>query len=212
MPLIAPSILSADFLKLKEELKSIIEAGADILHIDIMDGHFVPNLTIGPLIVEPMIEFCNQKNIKTDIHLMVENTNFFIDLYTKIKPTMLSIHSENSPHLHRLIYKIKDLGIKAGVVLNPASPIENIKHIIDDLDFVLLMSVNPGFGGQRFLPVVLEKIKNLKALRGDLIIEIDGGINGENAKILKKAGADILVSGNYIFSAKDRQEAINSLR
>ena len=210
---IAPSILSADFLNLEQELKKVIKAGADILHLDVMDGHFVPNLTFG----YPLIKKLRQNfDIPLDAHLMITNPENYIPLLAEIGVDFISIHQETVYHLHRYIQMIKDYGIKAGIALNPSTPVSTIFPIIGHLDFVLIMSVNPGFGGQKFLPLVLRKIAELRnkaeQLNPELLIEVDGGVNNINAAELKKAGADILVAGSYIFGADDPSIPINLLK
>lgn len=209
--LVAPSVLSVDYSDLRQELSSV--QTADMLHIDVMDGHFVPNLTIGPVILEAIKK---SSPLPLDIHLMVENAGFFIDLYAKFAPEYISFHLEREPHPHRLIQKIKSLGIKAAVAINPHTRSEALEYLLGDLDMVLIMSVNPGFGGQKFLPLALEKTARLKDLiaqkNTQTLIEVDGGVNAQNAKDLKSAGCDIVVAGSYIFGASNRQEAIKALR
>ena len=211
--LVAPSILSADFGNLEKEIKSICEAGCDLVHVDVMDGHFVPNLTIGPVVVEPVSKASSKP---LDIHLMVENNNFFVDLFAPLKPKYLSFHIESEKHPHRLIQKIRDYGIKPAIVLNPHSTPESIEYLLEDLDMVLLMSVNPGFGGQKFIPSVIEKVKKLKELikkkNPNCLIEVDGGVSDKNIKELKDAGVDVVVAGSFVFGSGDYKKAIDSLK
>lgn len=210
---VAPSILSADFGRLQQEIEAICDAGCDLVHVDVMDGHFVPNLTIGPVVVES-VEKSSTKPL--DIHLMVENNTFFVDLFAHIKPQYISFHIEEEKHPHRLIQKIRDYGISPAIVLNPHTPPESIEFLLEDLDMVLLMSVNPGFGGQKFIPSVLEKSKRLKDLiqkRGaKTLIEVDGGVNNQNISLLKDAGVDIVVAGSYVFKSSNYKQAIDSLK
>ena len=210
---IAPSILSADFSKLGEEVLAVEKGGADYIHIDVMDGHFVPNITIGPLIVEAIRPVTK---LPLDVHLMIENPDRYIEAFAKAGADYITVHVEACRHLHRTIQSIKSFGIKAGVVLNPATPVETIQHIIGDIDMVLLMSVNPGFGGQRFIPEVLPKIKKVKALaeqKGvDIEIEIDGGVNPETAKDCIEAGATVLVAGSAVYNQPDYAKAISLIR
>ena len=172
--LVAPSILSADFGNLAQDVKAICDAGCDIVHVDVMDGHFVPNLTIGPVVVSAVAKAATKP---LDIHLMVENNTFFVDLFAPLKPEYITFHMEEEKHPHRLVQYIRELGIKPGVVLNPHTPAEAVEYLLQDLDMVLIMSVNPGFGGQKFIPNVVEKIKRLKELRDRInpncLIEID---------------------------------------
>ena len=211
--LVAPSILSADFGNLEKEIKSICEAGCDLVHVDVMDGHFVPNLTIGPVVVEPVSKASTKP---LDIHLMVENNNFFVDLFAPLKPKYLSFHIESEKHPHRLIQKIRSLGISPAITLNPHTKVEDIEYLLEDLDMVLLMSVNPGFGGQKFIPSVIEKVKKLKELinkrNPNCLIEVDGGVSDKNIKDLKDAGVDIVVAGSFIFGSGDYKKAIDSLK
>ena len=211
--LVAPSILSADFGNLEKEIKSICEAGCDLVHVDVMDGHFVPNLTIGPVVVEPVSKVSSKP---LDIHLMVENNNFFVDLFAPLKPKYLSFHIESEKHPHRLIQKIRSLGISPAITLNPHTKVEDIEYLIEDLDMVLLMSVNPGFGGQKFIPSVIEKVKKLKELikkkNPNCLIEVDGGVSDKNIKELKDAGVDVVVAGSFVFGSGDYKKAIESLK
>ena len=211
--LVAPSILSADFGNLEKEIKAICEAGCDLVHVDVMDGHFVPNLTIGPVVVEPVSKASTKP---LDIHLMVENNNFFVDLFAPLKPKYLSFHIESEKHPHRLIQKIRSLGISPAITLNPHTKVEDIEYLLEDLDMVLLMSVNPGFGGQKFIPSVIEKVKKLKELikkkNPNCLIEVDGGVSDKNIKELKDAGVDVVVAGSFVFGSGDYKKAIDSLK
>lgn len=210
---IAPSILSADFSLLGREVKDVEQAGADYIHIDVMDGHFVPNITIGPLIVEAIRPVTS---LHFDVHLMIENPEQYIQNFANAGADYISVHAEACKHLHRTIYQIKETGVRAGVVLNPATPVEMIRDVITDVDLVLLMTVNPGFGGQKFIPNVLKKIEQVRRWRDEqnlsFEIEVDGGVNAETAKLCVEAGADVLVAGSYIFNNKNRAEAIETLR
>ncbi|WP_149712254.1 ribulose-phosphate 3-epimerase [Campylobacter concisus] len=210
---VAPSILSADFGNLAAEIRAICEAGCDLVHVDVMDGHFVPNLTIGPVVVNAVAKAATKP---LDIHLMVENNSFFADLFLPLKPKFLTFHIEEEKHPMRLIDHIRKNGVSPGIVLNPHTPVSAIEHIIDEVDMVLLMSVNPGFGGQKFMPVVLEKTRALRALierkNAKCLIEVDGGVNGLNAPDLEEAGADVLVAGSYIFSSNSYEQAIRAIK
>ena len=210
---VAPSILSADFGNLAAEIRAICEAGCDLVHVDVMDGHFVPNLTIGPVVVSAVAKAATKP---LDVHLMVENNSFFADLFLPLKPKFLTFHIEEEKHPMRLIDHIRKNGVSPGIVLNPHTPVSAIEHIIDEVDMVLLMSVNPGFGGQKFMPVVLEKTRALRKLierkNAKCLIEVDGGINGLNAPDLEEAGADVLVAGSYIFSSNSYEQAIRAIK
>ncbi|MBT2725964.1 ribulose-phosphate 3-epimerase [Bacillus sp. ISL-75] len=210
---IAPSILSADFSKLGEEIIAVEKGGADYIHVDVMDGHFVPNITIGPLIVEAIRPITK---LPLDVHLMIENPDQYIEAFAKAGADFITVHVEACRHLHRTVQNIKSFGIKAGVVLNPATPVESIQHIIGEIDMVLLMSVNPGFGGQKFIPEVLPKIRKVKEMaeqKGlDIEIEIDGGVNSETAKLCMEAGANVLVAGSAIYNEEDYAKAISQIR
>ncbi len=197
---IAPSILSADFAKLGEEVRAISEAGADYIHIDVMDGHFVPNVTIGPLVVEALRPHSDRP---FDVHLMISPVDTFVPAFAEAGADIITVHAEAGPHLHRTIQLIKGLGKKAGVALNPATPVTAIEHVLDTVDLVLVMSVNPGFGGQAFIPSVLDKIAALRrmidAIGWDIDLEVDGGVNDQNATQVIAAGADVLVAGSASF-------------
>ena len=210
---VAPSILSADFGNLAAEIRAICEAGCDLVHVDVMDGHFVQNLTIGPVVVSAVAKAATKP---LDIHFMVENNSFFADLFLPLKPKFLTFHIEEEKHPMRLIDHIRKNGVSPGIVLNPHTPVSAIEHIIDEVDMVLLMSVNPGFGGQKFMPVVLEKTRALRALierkNAKCLIEVDGGVNGLNAPDLEEAGADVLVAGSYIFSSNSYEQAIRAIK
>lgn len=210
---VAPSILSADFGNLAAEIRAICEAGCDLVHVDVMDGHFVPNLTIGPVVVSAVAKAATKP---LDIHLMVEDNSFFADLFLPLKPKFLTFHIEEEKHPMRLIDHIRKNGVSPGIVLNPHTPVSAIEHIIDEVDMVLLMSVNPGFGGQKFMPVVLEKTRALRELierkNAKCLIEVDGGVNGLNAPDLEEAGADVLVAGSYIFSSNSYEQAIRAIK
>ena len=210
---VAPSILSADFGNLAAEIRAICEAGCDLVHVDVMDGHFVPNLTIGPVVVSAVAKAATKP---LDIHLMVENNSFFADLFLPLKPKFLTFHIEEEKHPMRLIDHIRKNGVGPGIVLNPHTPVSASEHSIDEVDMVLLMSVNPGFGGQKFMPVVLEKTRALRELierkNAKCLIEVDGGVNGLNAPDLEEAGADALVAGSYIFSSNSYEQAIRAIK
>lgn len=207
---IAPSILSADFAKLGEEIKEV-ESAVDYIHVDVMDGHFVPNITIGPLIVDAIRPVTD---LPLDVHLMIENPEHYIQAFVDAGADIITVHQEACPHLHRVVQQIKQAGVKAGVVINPATPVESIEYVLEDVDLVLVMTVNPGFGGQSFIPSGLNKIKQLFDLRSEhgysYEIEVDGGVNQETAKQCIDAGADVLVAGSAIFNKDNRIEAIKA--
>ena len=209
---IAPSLLSANFSKLAEEIASV-EKGADILHLDVMDGHFVPNITMGPAIIKA----CRAvSKLKFDCHLMIENPQFFIDRFIDAGADLISIHQETEPHLQRALQMIRDGGAKAGIAINPATPAESLSTSIEFCDFVLVMTVNPGFGGQRFIEPVVPKIRHIAQMireRGlPVEIEVDGGIDARTAPVVVSAGASILVAGSAVFGHQDRTAAMESIR
>ena len=212
---ISPSILSADFSQLGNEIKRLEEGGADMIHVDVMDGHFVPNLTIGPPVIKALKKKCS---IKFDVHLMISPVHKYIESYADAGADIITIHPEATDNLEASILKIKELNKKVGVSLNPESKIDLILNLLDKIDLVLIMSVNPGFGGQKFMPEVLEKIKNLRTIQNekklDFDIEIDGGINFDNCKEAINAGANILVSGTTVFKSNngDINKNINLLK
>jgi ribulose-phosphate 3-epimerase len=209
--LIAPSILSADFARLAEEIAAVEQAGADLLHVDVMDGHFVPNLTVGPPIIESLKKVTK---LPLDVHLMITNADTFIPEFVDAGADYLTVHVEACPHLHRTIQSIKERGIKAGVTLNPATPISFLHDILGDVDLVLVMSVNPGFGGQKFIPSVLKKIAEARAMldriNSHALLEVDGGVKVDNTREIVAAGATTLVAG--IFSQHDYKATIAALR
>ncbi|MFN5334663.1 MAG: ribulose-phosphate 3-epimerase [Bacteroidota bacterium] len=213
MPIIAPSLLSADFLKLQQECDLLNQSQADWYHLDVMDGVFVPNISFGPM----LIEFFRKATTKTcDVHLMIQQPERYVEAFHKAGADILTVHIEASTHLHRTIQHIKQLGMQAGVAINPHTPVEILKDILCDLDLVCLMSVNPGFGGQKFIPQTLHKIKTLKSMilaQGlSVKIEIDGGVTLENAGEIIAAGADVLVAGNTVFKSKDPIATIDALK
>ncbi len=211
---VAPSILSADFSRLGEEIKAVEAAGADLIHVDVMDGHFVPNITIGPLVVQAARKVTK---LPLDVHLMIENPELYVADFAGAGADYITVHAEATYHLHRLLQSIREhKGVKACVALNPATPLSIVEYILQDADMVLIMSVNPGFGGQAFIPSALDKIRELRELISALDlkteIEVDGGVKPENAAAIAAAGADILVAGSAVFGAKDYAAAIKGIR
>lgn len=213
MKLIAPSILSADFSKLGEEINAVETVGADWIHVDVMDGHFVPNITIGPVVVEAVKR---ATKLPLDVHLMIENPDRYLEDFAKAGSTLMTVQVEACVHLHRTVQAIKALDVKAGVVVNPATPLSAIEWVLEDVDLVLIMSVNPGFGGQKFIPQALQKIRDLKAMirakNPNALIEVDGGINQETIQSVAEAGADVFVAGSAIFGSSDYGKTISTLR
>ncbi len=211
MPVIAPSILSANFANLERDIRRVEEAGADWIHVDVMDGHFVPNITIGPVVVEFLRKVTQ---LPLDVHLMIENPDRYIPDFRKAGADVISVHQEACVHLHRTLDLIHTTGAKAGVVLNPATPPETLRYVIDDVDLILVMSVNPGFGGQAFVPGSVEKIRQVRMLvdHRRIFIEVDGGINEDTGRQVVEAGADVLVAGSYVFGSPDVGDRIRRLK
>ncbi len=211
--LIAASILSADFTRLGEEIKTVAAAGADIIHFDVMDGHFVPNLTVGPMVLKAVRKITK---LPIDAHLMVANPDQVLEDYIAAGANYLSVHVEVCHHLHRTLQKIKQLGAKAGVALNPHTPIASLGYILEEIDFILVMTVNPGFGGQNFIPAAFKKVSELQEIRAkhqlSFMIEVDGGIKVDNIQQVSQAGVDIFVAGSEIFHSKDYSETIKKMR
>ena len=213
MKVIAPSILSADFSRLGDEIKAVESAGADWIHADIMDGHFVPNITFGPMIVESVRRVTS---LPIDVHLMIENPNNYIPTFAEAGASLISVQAEASIHLNRSVQLIRECGARPGVVLNPSTPVQMLEWIIDHVDYVLIMSVNPGFGGQAFIKNSLEKVRALRQLIQQknlkTLIEIDGGVNEETITDIAAAGVDVFVAGSAIFGSRDYQTTINAFR
>jgi len=210
---LAPSLLSADFSNLEKEIEKVEVGGANWIHIDVMDGHFVPNITIGPPVVKSLRK---STNLPFDVHLMIEKPEMYVEDFIKAGADILTVHQEASVHLHRLIQTIKELGIKAGVSINPATPVCILDDILGEVDIVLIMSVNPGFGGQKFIPLALEKIRKLHKYKMDnslkFEIEVDGGINMENALDIVKAGANVLVAGSAVYCASSVEDRVRKFK
>ena len=213
MALLAPSLLSADFVRLAEEIARVEAAGADWLHLDIMDGHFVPNLTFGSPVVAAIRKI---SKLPLDVHLMVSNPAALVEQFAEAGANYLTVHVETEPHLHRLVNRIRELGVKPAVTLNPATSVDLLDEILSEVDMVLVMSVNPGFGGQKFIPASLDKIRRLrqklKRLDRQVLIEVDGGVNQETAPQLIEAGVDVLVAGSAVFGSADMKATIAALK
>ncbi|MFD0587910.1 ribulose-phosphate 3-epimerase [Paenibacillus sp. GCM10027627] len=213
MTIIAPSILSADFARLGEEIKAAELAGADWIHVDVMDGHFVPNLTFGPPVISAVR---SATSLPFDVHLMIERPELSLSDYMAAGADRITVHAEACTHLHRTVHAIKEKGLPAGVAINPATPVSVLEPIIHDLDLVLIMTVNPGFGGQSFIPYSLVKLRQVRAMLDeralDIRVQVDGGVNRATAPAIIEAGADVLVAGNAVFGEKDRAAAIAALR
>jgi len=213
MKYIAPSILSADFSKLGDEIQSVEKAGADWIHVDVMDGHFVPNITIGPLVVEAARR---ATSLPLDVHLMIEHPDRYIEDFAKAGADVISIQAEACIHLNRTVQMIKALDLRAGVVLNPSTPLSALEWVLEDVDLVMIMSVNPGFGGQKFIPNSIDKIRALRKMIQDrglsVLIEIDGGVNEKTIKNISDAGADVFVAGSAIFKSPDYKETVARFR
>ena len=213
MKKLSPSILSADFSRLKDEIQAVEEAGADYIHIDVMDGHFVPNITIGPMVVEAVKKITS---LPLDVHLMISDPDKYIEDFIKAGSNLLSVHVETCPHLQRTVTYIRDKGVKPAVVLNPSTDLYTLEYTLEEVDMVLLMTVNPGFGGQKFIPGMIPKIKKLRRLIDEsqlsVELEVDGGINLENIGLVSQAGADVVVSGSAVFKSADCRETVREMK
>ena len=210
---IAPSILSADFSRLGDEIKAVEDAGADWIHVDVMDGHFVPNITIGPPVIESIRKVTK---LPLDVHLMIEHADCYVKSFAEAGADLLTVHVEACPHLSRTLQTIRELDVRAGVVLNPATPLSSLEEVLHEIDMVLLMSVNPGFSGQSFIPSILDKASNLRDIMShyedEIEMQVDGGVRVDNAGKIKEEGASVLVAGSAIFNSKDYKKTIQQLR
>lgn len=206
---IAPSILASDFSRLGEETKAVIDGGADMIHVDVMDGHFTPNITIGPPVLAALRKACT---VPMDVHLMITNPEEYVGAFADAGADIISFHIEAAKHPHRIVSQIKDAGCKAGIVLNPGTPHDDIEFVVNAVDMVLVMTVNPGFGGQKFIPEMVRKIQYVRAMLGDRDLEVDGGIDDKTAKTVIDAGANVLVAGSYIYQSASYMKAIDTLR
>lgn len=209
---LAPSLLSADFSRLGQQVAEIEKAGAQVIHVDVMDGHFVPNISFGAVVMKSLL---GKTTLPFDVHLMIENPDLYLENFVTDNTEIITVHAEACPHLHRTVQHIKSLGVRAGVALNPATPLTVLDYVLEDLDLVLIMSVNPGFGGQKFIPAQLDKIRTLKAMKEQrnpkLEIAVDGGINLDNIKTVADAGVELIVAGSMVFDAPDIESRVKEL-